>query len=206
MAWPARHECTRTVDDVVALLHSDHEDDRAEGILDPAAPAVEVLALATSLTNGYRVRAALVLSGVVPAERRRLLLQQEIRNVTRTDHGVFFPTVAANIDELTSRGELDEDTRAAIAAARTMLSRWEAITGERVVFATVRRVRGMVLLAVAVVMLLLTLRTIAQGPFGPTGLWLLLVVFVEAMTVTLLASLAWDDLRGRGRRRRGRNR
>lgn len=193
----------RSVDDVVALLRSDQEDDRVTGILNPAAPAVEVLALATSLTNGYRVRAALVLSGVVPAERRRQLLQQEIRNVTRTDHGVFFPTVAANIDELTSRGDLDEDTRAAIAAARTMLSRWESRTGERIVFVKSRRVRGLVFLAAAIAMLLLTLRTIAQGLFGPLASWLLFVVGVQSLIVLFLGALAWRDLRVR--RRRGRS-
>lgn len=192
------------VDEVVALLHSDQEDDRAEGILDPAAPAVEVLALATGLTNGYRVRAALVLSGVVPTERRRQLLQQEIRSVTRTNHGVFFPTVAANIDELTRRGDLDEDTRAAIAAARTMLSRWENRTGERIVFARSRRVRGLVFLVVAIAMLLLTVRTIAQGPSGPIASWLFFVVSVQSLIVLFLGTLAWVDLRGR--RRRGRNR
>lgn len=194
----------RSVDDVVALLHSDQESDRAEGILDPAAPPVEVLALATSLTNGYRVRAALVLSGVVPAERRRQLLRQEIRNVTRTEPGVFFPTVAANIDELTSRGELDEGTRAAIAAARTILARWESRTGERIVFAKSRRVRGLVFLVVAIAMLLLTVRTIAQGPFGPTTSWLFFVVSVQALIVLFLAGLAWVDLRGRRRRERNR--
>lgn len=193
----------RSVDDVVALLRSDQEDDRVTGILDPAAPAVEVLALATSLTNGYRVRAALVLSGVVPAERRRQLLRQEIRNVTPTNHGVFFPAVAANIDELTSRGDLDEDTRAAIAAARTMLSRWESRTGERIVFVKSRRVRGLVFLVVAIAMLLLTVRTIAQGPFGPLASWLLFVVSVQSLIVMFLGALAWRDLRAR--RRRGRN-
>lgn len=92
MAWLARHERTRTVDDVVALLHSDQEDDRAAGILDPAVPPVEVLALASRPGNGYRVRAALALCGALPADMRVQILRDEYAAETRKHvmPGFFF--------------------------------------------------------------------------------------------------------------------
>lgn len=131
MAWLTRHERTRTVDDVVALLHSDQEDDRAAGILDPAVPPVEVLALASRPGNGYRVRAALALCGALPADMRVQILRDEYAAETRKHAmpGFFFLQLETYGRQLTRRGDLDDETRAAIASARTMFSRWERRTG-----------------------------------------------------------------------------
>ncbi|MBF4629313.1 hypothetical protein [Curtobacterium flaccumfaciens] len=131
MAWLTRHERTRTVDDVVALLHSDQEDDRAAGILDPAVPPVEVLALASRAGNGYRVRAALALCGALPADMRVQILRDEYAAETRKHAmpGFFFLQLETYGRQLARRGDLDDDTRAAIAAARTMFTRWERTTG-----------------------------------------------------------------------------
>lgn len=131
MAWLTRHERTRTVDDVVALLHSDQEDDRAAAILDPAVPPVEVLALALNPRNGYRVRAALALCGALPTDMRLQILSDEYHAATRK-HAMpsfFFLQLETYGRQLTRRRDLDDDTRAAIAAARTMFTRWERRTG-----------------------------------------------------------------------------
>lgn len=131
MAWLTRHERTRTVDDVVALLHSDQEDDRAAGILDPAVPPVEVLALASRPGNGYRVRAALALCGALPTDMRLQILHDQYAAETRKHAmpGFFFLQLETYGRQLARRGDLDDDTRAAIAAARTMFTRWERKTG-----------------------------------------------------------------------------
>lgn len=131
MAWLTRHERTRTVDDVVALLRSDHEGDRAVGILDPAAPPVDVLALGLRRTNGYRVRAALALCGALPEDMRVQILDEEYAAATRkhAGPGFFFMQLETYIRQLTRRGDLDDDTRAAVAAAQTMFARWERTTG-----------------------------------------------------------------------------
>lgn len=131
MTWLTRHERTRTVNDVVALLHSDQEDDRAAAILDPAVPPVEVLAIASRPGNGYRVRAALALCGALPADMRVQILRDEYHAATRK-HAMpsfFFLQLETYGRQLTRRGDLDDDTRAAIAAARTMFTRWERRTG-----------------------------------------------------------------------------
>ncbi|QZQ53784.1 hypothetical protein KZI27_00910 (plasmid) [Curtobacterium sp. TC1] len=131
MAWLKRHERTRTVDDVVALLHSDQEDDRAAGILDSAVPPVEVLALASRPGNGYRVRAALALCGALPADMRVQILRDEYAAATRKHAmpGFFFLQLETYGRQLARRDDLDDDARAAIAAARTMFTRWERATG-----------------------------------------------------------------------------
>ncbi|MBT1633263.1 hypothetical protein [Curtobacterium flaccumfaciens] len=130
MARQIRTKRARTVDEVVALLHSDQEDDRAVGILDPAVPPVEVLALAFRPGNGYRVRAALALCGALPADMRRQILRDEYDAETRKHAvpGFFFLELEELGVELNRRPNLDEDTRAAIAAARTMFTRWERDT------------------------------------------------------------------------------
>lgn len=121
----------RSVDDVVALLRSDQEDDRAAGILDPAVPPVEVLALASRPGNGYRVRAALALCGALPADMRLQILHEEYAAETRKHAmpGFFFMQLETYGRDLTRRKNLDENTRAAIAVARTMYMRWERATG-----------------------------------------------------------------------------
>jgi len=131
MAWLTRHERTRTVDDVVALLHSEQEDDRAAAILDPAVPPVEVLALALNPRNGYRVRAALALCGTLPTDMRVQFLRDEYAAETRkhATPGFFFLQLETYGRQLARRGDLDDDARAAIAAARTMFTRWERRTG-----------------------------------------------------------------------------
>ncbi|MBF4587934.1 hypothetical protein [Curtobacterium sp. VKM Ac-2887] len=64
-------------------------------------------------------------------------------------------------------------------------------------------VRGGVLIALAIAMVLVTINTIVRGPFGDAGAWVVTVVFVQVLTVLLLAALGWSDLRG-PRDRRGR--
>lgn len=64
-------------------------------------------------------------------------------------------------------------------------------------------VRGAVLLALAIAMVLVAINTILRGPFGDPGAWAVTVVFVQGLTVLLLAALGCSDLRG-PRDRRGR--
>jgi len=63
--------------------------------------------------------------------------------------------------------------------------------------------RGVVLIALAIAMVFVTINTIVRGPFGDPGAWAVTVVFVQVLTVLLLAGLGWSDLRG-PRDRRGR--